>query len=258
MDDTRGLAEYYDDLSRFVLWRRALTMHKTFAAAPSLTQWLGRRMSAFTIDKLLDVGCGFGVPLAELRPVGEAHGLTISAFQKDAAERIHRGTPNLKFFTGSYEDPLPDIYDAMLCIESLVFASDLHSAVSNLARHLTPGGRLFVVEDVRVGRKESRFEAPYLEGFRLERIYRDSEFESAFECAGLALEQKIDLTPWVSMGRSRSLPLKTLALGGLRRIAPTKRWANVISAYWGGSFLERLYAEGSFSYHYYQLRASAT
>lgn len=254
MTDPLELATYYDDLSRFELARRSLTMHKDFPRGASLDEWVHTRVAARGVEKLLDIGCGFGTSLAGMRSLSEAHGLTISPFQKRTAERLHASRPQLKFFVGSYEQPLPGIYDALLSIESLVFATTLETTLRNLERHLEPSGRIFLIEDMSVSKGPEEWEAHYCEGFRLARVYRAEDFEKGFDAAGLVVEDCVDLTPRLELRPGRWHPWRARSWSALTRLAPTRAVANVASAYWGGVFLERLYAEGAFSYRFYELR----
>jgi SAM-dependent methyltransferase len=250
------LAEYYDDLSRLEHAKNRHVMHKPFAVGPSLDLWIKKRVAAFHVTSLLDVGCGFGTTLdvlAELPGLERAHGITISAFQKSIADDRKRHE-KIEIYLGNYEDPLPQTYDAIVSIESLVFARDLAGALSNLSRHLSSSGRLFVVEDMGNTRVVSPLEAPYREGFCLQHVFRDDDFREAFDASGLTVEDELDLTPRLALGRSRLASVRGSLLSALKRILPSPRWSHILAAYWGGTFLERLYAEGLFSYKFYQLQ----
>ena len=124
---TTGLAEYYDDLSSFELRRKSHSMHKRLRSAPSVDELIEQRVARSGARRLLDVGCGFGTTIARLSRLASlehAHGLTLSVVQKATAERRAQ-SGKTRFFVANYEDPLPGTYDAMIAIESLVFATDL-------------------------------------------------------------------------------------------------------------------------------------
>ena len=108
--------------------------------------------------RVLDLGCGAGASLRYLigRGVGGGVGISNSPAQIAAAGRTTH--PSLHFHLGDLADPdfldtLPypaDAFDLVLAIESFAHISSPESFFRAATRFLRPGGRLVLIDDLRV------------------------------------------------------------------------------------------------------------
>ncbi|MFC1581953.1 class I SAM-dependent methyltransferase [Planctomycetota bacterium] len=87
-------------------------------------------------SRVLDIGCGEGIPLLELQPVfgkAELHGIDPD---QEAVDLIRRNMPDGHFQKGSaYELPYADNhFDLVLCLEALEHMDRPEKALSEIAR----------------------------------------------------------------------------------------------------------------------------
>jgi ubiquinone/menaquinone biosynthesis C-methylase UbiE len=101
-------------------------------------------------DRVLDVGCGHGRSLLELADRalgGKVVGVDSSELMIEIAARRNRSlidTGCVELALASADSlPLPDnSFDKILCVHVLYFWKDLDTSLHEIARVLTPGGRL--------------------------------------------------------------------------------------------------------------------
>jgi SAM-dependent methyltransferase len=216
--------------------------------------------------QVCDLGCGVGGTLFHLAPLwpGAAlAGITISATQRDRAEReAHRRglAPRCRFvqadFTENPEQGQPPA-DVVIAIESHVHAASAAQFLSGAARFLRPGGLLMIVDDMLV-RPETAMPAAerhrlaaFREGWRLGHVPdRDGILTSATD-AGFDVLETLDLTPLIRLDRLRDRMLHVA--GPLAHRLTLNRWpifGNMI----GGDALTRLYRMGAMRYTCLTLR----
>jgi ubiquinone/menaquinone biosynthesis C-methylase UbiE len=130
-----AFAESYDELARdpygscFAYSRKRLM--------PLLDRYLGARGNG---RRLLDLGCGPGIYMGELRRRGfEVVGLDGS---KDMLEIARKHNPDAELHQGSVERlSFSDAsFDVVFCIEVLRYLPDARACMSEMARVLKPGG----------------------------------------------------------------------------------------------------------------------
>ena len=88
--------------------------------------------------RVLELGCGTGELLAELKP-SFGVGIDLSAAAIEVAKRVH---PTLQFFVGDIEAPgliesLPDPFDYIVIVDTLGSLEDCQLMFENLHRHCT-------------------------------------------------------------------------------------------------------------------------
>lgn len=130
---------------------------------------LRRRLAVRPGSRVLDVGCGPGYLLSELRgdvgPTGRVYGIDISESMldlarkrcaasgtspgtaaSDAAASAGRGTVDLR--TGRAERiPFPDAtFDAAVAVQVYEYVEDIGQALAELFRVLRPGGRAVILD----------------------------------------------------------------------------------------------------------------
>ncbi len=95
---------------------------------------------------LLDVGCGTGAHLVHLR---ERYTCTGVDFSEEMLQIARRKLPQFEFIQGDMRSfDLGKQFDIVICLFSAIgymqTVDDLRAAFTNLARHVAPGGMLFV------------------------------------------------------------------------------------------------------------------
>jgi SAM-dependent methyltransferase len=170
-------------------------------------RWVGRRLNranaanlTAAVDALrlapgqtaLDVGFGGGLSLDMLLdkvgPDGHVHGVDVSRSMVGRAARRHRGAVRagrLELHEAPMDRlPLPDsAMDGAMTVNTIYFVSDVDAAFAELARVVTPGGRLVV----GLAHPEAMTGKPMVRhGFRVRTL---AEVEAALRGAGLALAE---------------------------------------------------------------------
>lgn len=140
------LAYWYDDEDQAPLIEASQRL--TRKVADSL--WLREG------ERVLDVGCGLGTPAIQLAAEYGVRvtGINISTRQVAEAQTRAREaglTDRVTFLCSDYNSlEFPDgSFDAVVAMESLVYTSDLETALRGLHRVLRPGGRLSLTETTR-------------------------------------------------------------------------------------------------------------
>ena len=103
-------------------------------------------------ESVLDAGCGTGLLLEQqalaVGAEGRVEGLDYSGDM--LAQARHRCTdlPQVGYHQGSVEAlPFDDAsFDALSCVQCLLYVDDLHAALAEFHRVLKPGGRIAVLE----------------------------------------------------------------------------------------------------------------
>jgi ubiquinone/menaquinone biosynthesis C-methylase UbiE len=102
-------------------------------------------------DRMLDVGCGSGAAVREAAPtVDRAVGVDLSQGMIDRARELAGATPNVEFLVADAEAlPFEDAaFTTLLCTTSFHHYPNPGSAVAEMARVLTPGGRIVIADMV--------------------------------------------------------------------------------------------------------------
>nr|WGO49567.1 methyltransferase [Streptomyces lavendulae] len=122
-------------------------------ATDHLTDLVAARLDPRPGQRLLDVGCGIGVPALRIAEAHDVHvtGVNISRQQiTQAAERADasgaRGRASF-LFADAMDLPFDDgSFDGAWAIESLLHLTDQSTALAQLHRVVRPGGRLVVAD----------------------------------------------------------------------------------------------------------------
>ncbi|HET9104646.1 MAG TPA: methyltransferase domain-containing protein [Solirubrobacteraceae bacterium] len=102
-------------------------------------------------DRLLDVGCGSGAAVRAAAPtVAYAVGVDLSQGMIDRARELAGSTPNVEFLVADAEAlPFEDAtFTMLLCTTSFHHYPNPGSAVAEMARVLTPRGRIVISDMV--------------------------------------------------------------------------------------------------------------
>lgn len=170
MDD---VARYYDDNTEWFLRfdrSRSRVIHRPVWASEARTEEeaahhvharIACALESEAPRRVIDVGCGVGATAFWLhdRLATPVHGVSISRRQIAMAEHHARALGNADactFACGDFLD-LGDIgrFDVAVAIESFVHAADPVRFFTEIARVLSPGGRLFLCDDFLDGAPSS-------------------------------------------------------------------------------------------------------
>jgi ubiquinone/menaquinone biosynthesis C-methylase UbiE len=101
-------------------------------------------------DRVLDLGCGTGWAsrrLARMVTSGEVVGVDVADEMLRRAEAASTSFSNVRYLWGSAESlPLPENhFSKVLSVESFYYYADQGTALDELRRVMSPGGRLFIL-----------------------------------------------------------------------------------------------------------------
>jgi len=210
--------------------------------------------------RVLDLGCGVGTAalyLAQRRPVAVI-GVSISPAQVRLADRFAarhgplRGAVGFRTadFTAlpvGFGDTGPGVepgFDVAFAIESFVHADPADALFTGVARVLRPGGRLLVIDDVRVGDADDPRLDDVRTGWHARTLASVTEAAQLGAAAGLELTGTVDLSPYQRLGRPRDRFVHALQ-PVLRRVLTRSVWAQALV---GGDALQRCHRAGLLEY----------
>lgn len=268
--------EYYDRLSSWTRVAQRLgyggghatqTVHRALidpraAGRPTATRLhdlLLETLPPLSSPRVLDAGCGMGGTMIDLasRIGGQYVGVTLSERQAriGRAAVIRAGLArHVQLLVRSYDMPPVGPFDLVIAIESLAHSANPTASITGLARRLTPGGLLAIVDDMPrpdIARDTMavRDLATFKRGWQCPVLATAVQHRSALEACGLELIADRDLTPAVSPRRLARIAF----LQRLNRVAAAvvifhAGWRSVLDSYYGGLALERLYRGGFVDY----------
>jgi arsenite methyltransferase len=130
-------------------------------------------------------GFGLAVLLGKVGERGTVHGVDISETMLAKAKKAHRADSRFHAHAGSITElPLPgNSVDAAITINTIYFVEDLERAFAEVARVLTPGGRVVI----GIGDPVAMTKNPVTQhGFRLRPV---ADVVKALTAAGLTLQE---------------------------------------------------------------------
>lgn len=183
----QGAGWFGGDLNKYY---NALTSEEDLQRKPqdvntlAVHRWLGRERSTTEHYKLIlaaaglghrrqpprvmDAGCGLGAGLlwiAGQHPDWSLEGYTVSQAQYNYS-RDRLNDHRFKMLLRSYDDPAGQPYDLIFSIEALVHSQDLARTLRAWAAHLTPGGRVVVIDDFVARGRDDGNDTAAIELFR--------------------------------------------------------------------------------------------
>ncbi len=157
---------------------------------------------------VLDAGCGVGGPglYAALHTPGlEVHGITLSPYQAELAQRLIADSPasgRVHVQVGDYHKlPFPDHkFDCALFLESAGYSLQLEELFTEIARVLRNGGKIYIKDVFRRSGKMTVQEWKWMNEFC--QIYVQltpsmEEVVSALEATGFSVTSALDITPMI-------------------------------------------------------------
>jgi ubiquinone/menaquinone biosynthesis C-methylase UbiE len=155
-------------------------------------------------ERVLDAGCGLGLPALDVAEATGAHvtGVTVSQAEVDAATKRAaeaRMQEQVRYQRADFMAlPFPDAsFDAVLAMESLVHAPDLDEALRELHRVLRPGGRVGLVEYTLESEAAGLEVEEFFGNLGLGNVLTMQGWIEAFAKAGFAVEEYTQCGPRV-------------------------------------------------------------
>ncbi|MEU4955538.1 SAM-dependent methyltransferase [Streptomyces lavendulae] len=171
------------------------------AASVRMTGLVADRLALTQGQHVLDVGCGNGIPAAQIATGHDVHvtGVTVSAYQlRLAQERLYPAAgPGQVSFRLADAMKLPfegASFDSAYAMESLLHMDDKDAVLGQLARVLRPGARLVIADlclDTPVGEHDAELIAHMREVFQISAIPTADDYHMLLNRAGLTV---LDLT----------------------------------------------------------------
>ncbi len=265
--DTRAIQNYYEQNTRLFLRfapRPAPTIHRAVWAdgVTTLVQALNYANELIRAEieslglahvRLLDLGCGVGASLIYLlaRLPAMGVGLTISQTQANFARRYAIASSH--FIQADFQTvPLAGKFDVAYSIEAFCHAVNPTPYLAEVARLLTPSGRLILVDDFLSARaaqsldaNEQRWLATYQNGWHVPNIRSVATIETLAHEKGLRLIRQIHLTPYLKLRALPDLPARLLRAIGEK--IPARH--PIIPSMLGSLALQQCLKNGIVEYH---------
>lgn len=136
---------------------------------PDVTRQRMRTLEALQLkagEFVLDVGCGSGLlthdMAAQVGPGGRVVGVDVSQDMLDLAEQRCGDLPQVRLKQSKAEKLLEGdgSFDAAVCVQVLLYLSDVEAALCEIYRVLKPGGRVAVIETDWRGTVLNSFDDP--------------------------------------------------------------------------------------------------
>lgn len=286
----RDAGALYDSLARWQWWRRRLGRAKAdqglemrkrlvppmHADGPDdggagLDRWLQAKVAARPHQRVLDLGCGFGISLLRwLRHGSErAHGVTPSGYQVRRARQVAAAAglaDRCTFAQRALAEADADAdggdgdFDVVLAIEALGHSPDLDAVLISVRQRLRPSGVLLWVEDLLQQPQPTDADVMALAHAWRSPWLRDLDaVRASLARCSLRIVDEADLTAQVP---HRSPDAIARSLARTRRLAgwlPRSSARDIADAFAGGFVLERLYARGVACYRAFVIeRADAS
>jgi len=217
------VARYYDsNTRRFLLMgggRGAYAMHRELwgpgigsarEASSYIDRVLGDEIATLAPSPnpvVVDFGCGVGgtlFHLAERFPGARLRGITVSPRQVEIAQRFARElgyADRCSFFLGDFQSADLELRaDAVVAVESFAHSTDPDAFLSNVAKHLRPGGCLLVADDFlaldegALDARQRHRVAQFQAGWRVPAACVDRELMDRARTYGLEVQKNVDLT----------------------------------------------------------------
>ena len=122
---------------------------------PEIVQQRARTLEALDLragERVLDLGCGPGLLSLELGeavgPGGSVVGIDRSAEMLSVARARCKHLAQIEFRTGSAEklEQQPGAFDAVACVQVLLYLHNVADVLGEIHRVLRPGGRVVIIE----------------------------------------------------------------------------------------------------------------
>jgi SAM-dependent methyltransferase len=269
---TKDVASYYDELH---LWTEKSTEFRTFSgfendtihhflidpgtgnfSPDTIYQFIDPHIPPNGTSRGLDAGCGYGGTCfhGQRAHGGRWTGITISREQWTYANGIAkaRGLDRMiNFHLMSYDEPLPERYNLIVAIESLIHSADPNFTLDNLVSALDAGGRLIIIDDMpldHVSESDTAILAAFKQAWRCPLALSATAWTGLAHSVGLRLVEQQDLSHLLKPRTEPELDAAYQDLSSQRADKAKHGFARLSDAEIGGLHLERLLGRGTIRY----------
>lgn len=177
---------------------------------------LGRMQPEKSLYKVLDLGCGVGSSIRHLHGLTsenvEFTGVSISPEQIEFAQNSMKSSGNggrIAYVCASFQQLPGDFldYDLAFAIESFIHSPDPKVFFQQVSNCLKPGGLLIIFDDFLHGtvisKNDKRVLHEFHTGWKANNLHPIKYLNSAAQSADLEIQEDMDLTPYLKLGRFR-------------------------------------------------------
>ena len=206
--------------------------------------------------RVLDLGCGVGSSLFYLcrhanQPI-DATGVSISPTQiglaKERAQQIDFND-QCTFIEADFSKlPALKPIDFVYAIEAFVHATNTRAFFEQTTGLLAEKGRLCIIDDFLLQEGQDELVERFCRGWQIGNLHTVSKVEAIAAEFGLELNENVDLTSYLNLGRPRDWLIKGgLSIPGVRKIPSL-----YLKSLDGGDALQSCLAKGKISYRLLQ------
>ncbi|MET8357804.1 methyltransferase domain-containing protein [Micromonospora sp. NPDC005171] len=204
-DESTPMSNAFNDGQvHLAYWYDAVDEASMREASQRITRRVGESLGLRPGQRVLDIGCGLGTPALELaQDYGvTVVGINISRVQVEEATK-RAASANLgdsvTFQHGDWNTlDFPDgSFDAIVAMETLLYATDLDRVLRGLFRVLRPGGRLALTETTRESSMGIEEAAEFAATFNAQFLKSTAEWLEALTAAGFEFHEYLQCGPRV-------------------------------------------------------------
>lgn len=199
-------------------------------------------------DEILDVGCGvgFGTQLFANSTKASAKGITLSEIEAGIAKdhAAKNGIKNITFSVQSFDEPISEQYNTIVCVESIKHSEKLSFSMDNLLKALKPNGKMLIVEDFYDDNTPNKKEQELVGDWSLAKLYTKKDYTDFLDENGYQY-CFTDLTSLMPQRSSFNIKKRYLGSNFLKYMPGYKSFFEIMR---GGLVLEMMYKEGQMTY----------
>lgn len=207
---------------------------------------------------VLDLGCGVGSSLFYLAnhytKTAQFKGITISPTQVQIAQQYieKHGYSNVSIQEGNFQNLPNDLgkFDLIYAIEAFAHSPAASIFFQQVANHLSPNGKLILIDDTlakdsaSLSTKEKGYLKKFKSGWMMGSIHSMESIQQFAEAAGLSLQNALNLSPHMRIGRPRDQFIGLLSW----LLGPFMEQSVYLNSLKGGFFKQKCLKEGIVKY----------
>ncbi len=217
-----------------------------------ISDWIIEHLKINEKDFILDAGCGVGYVLTRICTRLNCIGLGISLSEKEiefAKDRCREQgyEKRILFEQKSFDEKLDGMFDVIIAIESIKHSDSIQNTIENLVAHLKPGGRIFILDDFETNNRFSFLKKQVKKYWAVNSFYTFDSVLEKFTALNLQFEV-VDFTLNVGYIKKRTTAIKLFLTFPILLLTMFLPVFNIVSIYFAGFCLERLYKKGALEY----------